>query len=193
MHLPKGAEVEEREVSRFARYSLMMKVTEGFESSRCFRKRGWRDGTFWQQNVCVCAWLYNEVCMRTWIMFACCDMGRSRFKSAIYVKMAQKVRLNERRDECNDVCIELGGSVWWYLTCGGGWEVQDMRVRQDFSALDKVNVMDLHKRVSLLCYHQTSLCLIFLSNWLQSFLALSLHKVHFVLILLPWFHSLCLP
>lgn len=33
MHLPKGAEVEKREVSRFDTYSLMMKVTEGFESS----------------------------------------------------------------------------------------------------------------------------------------------------------------
>lgn len=28
MHLPKGAEVEEREVSRFTRYSLMIKVTQ---------------------------------------------------------------------------------------------------------------------------------------------------------------------
>lgn len=47
MHLQKRAEAEEREGSCFARYSLMMKVTEGFESSHCFRKRGWCDGTLW--------------------------------------------------------------------------------------------------------------------------------------------------
>lgn len=51
MHLPKGAEVEEREVSHFDRYSLMMKVTEGFESSRKYR---WRDGSLWQWRVIVC-------------------------------------------------------------------------------------------------------------------------------------------
>lgn len=34
---------------------------------------------------------------------------------------------------------------------------------------------------------------IVLFNWLQSFSALSLHKVHFVLILFPWLHRLCFP
>lgn len=66
----KGAEVEEREVSRFTRYSLMMKVTEDFESSRCFRKCGWRDSTQWPWCVIVC------VCLRVWALsWMCASRG----------------------------------------------------------------------------------------------------------------------
>lgn len=63
MRLPKRAEVEEKEVSRFARCSLMMKVTEGLDSSRGSRNNC-GGGTFYWSCECQCVCVYFFLFLR---------------------------------------------------------------------------------------------------------------------------------
>lgn len=137
MHLPKGAEVEDREVSRFARYSLMMKVTEGFESSRCFRKCGWRDCSCCHR--CLSLWEYMH-CERAQMQRVCMWRWCQGNAAAFQVKHAQRKfksiarvtafswkceRMNEWEPMICWVCITttLISERWVlpYLTLGFYW------------------------------------------------------------------------
>lgn len=83
-----------REVSRLDRYSLMMKVTEGFESSLA-------SGNTWQLEaaaaqrmcVCVCVCACWHVTLQSWLSMFCmfpCSVSYSSFHDALMYKLSCK-------------------------------------------------------------------------------------------------------